>query len=101
MDALAKKTIDAASASSHSSFHVQAIPLKFVPQPGRTFFDSTTKELVTMSETELVRYNKSDPAGLRIPIQVCFPLFLSLLFGFWLLFLSSSSFHVQMKRDRN
>lgn len=71
MEVLAKKTVEAASPAVLSSFHVQAVPLKFAPQPGKTFFDSTTKELVTMSETELVRYNKSDPGGVRIPIQVC------------------------------
>ncbi len=83
---LAKKTVDASQPPLASSlvYHVQVgwffffsffvgltrfkgVPSRFTPQPGRTFFDGTTKELVTMSETELVRYGKGE--AVRIPIQ--------------------------------
>ena len=69
---LAKKTVDASVPAIASSLlhQIQAVPLRFTPQPGRTFFDGTTKELVTMSESELVRYGKDEPLGVRIPIQV-------------------------------
>ncbi len=58
---LAKKTVDATDVPSSTALdllhHVEAKGFEFAPEPGRTFYDPVTREVVTINEAELSRYS--------------------------------------------